>query len=70
MKKYGTIIALGLAVIFGVIAVILVNKWLTTKVSDTSVAPRQPVSMTKIGSSLFRVGNGMKESFSSHARRF
>jgi pilus assembly protein CpaB len=48
MKKYGTIIALGLAVIFGVIAVILVNKWLTTKVSDTSVAPRQPVAMTKI----------------------
>jgi pilus assembly protein CpaB len=48
MKKYGTIIALGLAVIFGVIAVILVNRWLSTKVSDTVAAPQEQVAMTKI----------------------
>jgi pilus assembly protein CpaB len=31
MKKYGTIIALGLAILFGVVAVILVNKWLSAQ---------------------------------------
>ncbi len=31
MKKYGTIIALGLAILFGVVAVILVNKWLSSQ---------------------------------------
>jgi pilus assembly protein CpaB len=48
MKKYGTIIALALAVIFGVIAVILVNKWLSTKVSQTAVSPAESISMTEI----------------------
>ena len=31
MKKYGTVIALGLAILFGVVAVILVNKWLSAQ---------------------------------------
>lgn len=48
MKKYGTIIALLLAVIFGVIAVILVNKWLSTKASHQTATPSESVSMTKI----------------------
>lgn len=48
MKKYGTIIALALAVIFGVIAVILVNKWLSSKASQTAVTPAASTSMTEI----------------------
>jgi pilus assembly protein CpaB len=48
MKKYGTIIALALAVIFGVIAVVLVNKWLSSKASQTSVGPSTSMSMTEI----------------------
>lgn len=31
MKKYGTIIALGLAILFGVVAVILANRWLSAQ---------------------------------------
>lgn len=48
MKKYGTIIALALAVIFGVIAVILVNKWLSSKASLTTTAPTEAIAMTEI----------------------
>jgi pilus assembly protein CpaB len=48
MKKYGTIIALALAVIFGVIAVILVNQWLSSKASQTTVTPAESISMTEI----------------------
>lgn len=48
MKKYGTIIALALAVIFGVIAVILVNKWLSTKATQTATSPTSAMSMTEI----------------------
>ena len=32
MKKYGTLIALAVAVVFGIIAVILANQWLTSRV--------------------------------------
>ena len=37
MKKYGTIIALGLAILFGVVAVILVNKWLSAQTPTVAV---------------------------------
>lgn len=47
-EKYGTIIALALAVIFGVIAVILVNQWLSSKASQTTVTPAESISITEI----------------------
>ena len=37
MKQYGTLIALAVAVIFGIVAVILANQWLSTQVSDEKV---------------------------------
>jgi len=40
MKKYGTVIALGLAILFGVVAVILVNKWLTAQSPATVTVER------------------------------
>jgi pilus assembly protein CpaB len=49
MKQYGTLIALAVAVIFGIIAVILANQWLTTQVSDEKViVQEQSFPMTKI----------------------
>lgn len=48
MKKYGTIIALSLAVLFGVIAVVLVNKWLSTKAPQATATQTESVSMTRI----------------------
>jgi pilus assembly protein CpaB len=48
MKKYGTVIALGLAVLFGVVAVILVNKWLSSQTSAAPVARSESVPLTKI----------------------
>ena len=49
MKKYGTLIALAVAVIFGIVAVILANQWLSTQVSDEKViVQEQTIPMTKI----------------------
>ena len=49
MKQYGTLIALAVAVIFGIVAVILANQWLSTQVSDEKViVQEQTIPMTKI----------------------
>jgi pilus assembly protein CpaB len=48
MKKYGTVIALGLAVLFGVVAVMLANRWLTTRASGDKVVVKDAVPLTKI----------------------
>jgi pilus assembly protein CpaB len=49
MKQYGTLIALAVAVIFGIVAVILANQWLSTQVSDEKVViQEQKIPMTKI----------------------
>ena len=49
MKQYGTLIALAVAVVFGIVAVILANQWLSTQVSDEKViVQEQTIPMTKI----------------------
>lgn len=48
MKKYGTIIALGLAVLFGVLAVVLVNRWMSTRVDAPQEEARGQMVLTKI----------------------
>ncbi len=49
MKQYGTLIALAVAVIFGIVAVILANQWLSTQVPDQKQAiVRDQIPLTKI----------------------
>lgn len=48
MKKYGTVIALGLAVLFGVLAVVLVNRWMTARVRAPQEETRSQMALTKI----------------------
>jgi pilus assembly protein CpaB len=49
MKKYGTVIALGLAVVFGALAVWLANQWLTTRAAQQEkVIMTEAVPLTKI----------------------
>ncbi len=48
MKKYGTLIALAVAVIFGIVAVILANKWLSSQAPEESVVIRQETPMTQV----------------------
>jgi pilus assembly protein CpaB len=48
MKKYGTIIALGFAVIFGALAVMLVNNWMTSREAEQRVTVREPTPLTRI----------------------
>ena len=49
MKQYGTLIALAVAVIFGVVAVILANQWLNTKTTDEKqVVIQEQMPLTKI----------------------
>lgn len=49
MKQYGTLIALAVAVIFGIVAVILANQWLSTQVSEEKVVTRdKQIPLTKV----------------------
>ncbi len=49
MKKYGTFIALGLAVLFGVAAVYLTNIWLSSKtVTEGAVVLKEQISVSEI----------------------
>jgi len=49
MKKYGTVIALGVAVVFGVLAVWLANQWLTARAAHKdNVVVANPVPLTRI----------------------
>jgi len=48
MKKYATVIALGLAILFGVVAVILANKWLSSQTAQDTVMVQERVPLTKI----------------------
>jgi pilus assembly protein CpaB len=47
MKKYGTLIALAVAVTFGILAVVLANRWLSTRAQDQG-AIREQVPLTKL----------------------
>ena len=48
MKKYGALVALGLAVLFGVLAVMLANKWMSGQVSDQGGMGRDPIALAKV----------------------
>lgn len=48
MKKYGAVLALGLAVLFGLSAVFLSNKWLSAKVSDETVVVKEAAPTAQI----------------------
>lgn len=49
MKQYGTLIALAVAVVFGIAAVILANQWLSTQVSEEkTVVVQEQIPLTKI----------------------
>ncbi|PLX86248.1 MAG: Flp pilus assembly protein CpaB [Desulfuromonas sp.] len=48
MKKYGTVIALGVAVLFGVVAVILANRWLEARTLEERVVVKESVPLTKV----------------------
>jgi pilus assembly protein CpaB len=48
MKKYGTLITLGLAVLFGILAVFLANRWMSSQVTEqSSDREKTAVAMTK-----------------------
>jgi pilus assembly protein CpaB len=48
MKKYGALIALGVAIIFGVLAVYLANKWMTSQQPEVLTVVREQLPTTKI----------------------
>jgi pilus assembly protein CpaB len=49
MKQYGTLIALAIAVVFGIVAVILANQWMTSQVSEEKrVVIQEKIPMAKI----------------------
>ena len=48
MKQYGTLIALAVAVIFGIVAVILANKWLSSQVPEERAIVQEATPLTQI----------------------
>lgn len=48
MKKYGTLIALAVAVVFGLMAVVLANKWLSSRASVDQAAIREQIPLAKV----------------------
>lgn len=48
MKKYGTLIALAVAVIFGIAAVLLANQWLSKRTTEEAVVIKEQMPMTKV----------------------
>nr|NIQ95015.1 Flp pilus assembly protein CpaB [Desulfuromonadales bacterium]NIS41292.1 Flp pilus assembly protein CpaB [Desulfuromonadales bacterium] len=48
MKKYGALIALGLAIVFGAAAVVLTMQYLSGQTPETPVVQRETVPMTEI----------------------
>jgi len=48
MKKYGALIALGVAIIFGVLAVYLANKWMTSQQPEVTTVVKEQLPTTKI----------------------
>ncbi len=48
MKKYGALVAFGLAVVFGIVAVFLVNRWLSTQSTQEKPAITEQTPTTSI----------------------
>lgn len=48
MKQYGALIALGVAVLCGIAAVVLVNRWLSSQSMQTVAAAQDSVPLTRI----------------------
>lgn len=48
MKKYGALVTLGLAILFGVLAVLLANRWMSGRVSDEAGVARDPIALAKV----------------------
>jgi len=57
MKKYGTLIALAVAVVFGILAVVLANRWLSSRSQDQSVIKEQvPITQVVIAAKDLDIG--------------
>jgi pilus assembly protein CpaB len=48
MKKYGALIALGVAIIFGVLAVFLANRWMTSQVPEVRTEVKEQLPVTNV----------------------
>lgn len=48
MKRYGTLIALAVAVVFGIAAVFLANQWLSTRVSEEAVVIKEQIPLSAV----------------------
>ncbi len=48
MKKYGALTALGVAIIFGVLAVFLANKWMTSQVPEVRTEIKEQLPVTEV----------------------
>ena len=63
MKKYGTLIALAVAVIFGILAVVLANRWLSTRANDqVTIKEQVPLTQVVIAAKDLDIGSRLTDS--------
>ena len=71
MKKYGALIALGVAIIFGVLAVFLANQWMTNQVPTevrTEAKEQLPVTMVVIAATDIPIGTPLTSAVLTKAK--
>ncbi len=48
MKKYGGLLAFGVAVVFGLLAVVLANNWLSSRTSEANTIVKDTIALTQV----------------------
>jgi len=61
MKKYGTLIALAVAVVFGIMAVVLANRWMSTRQDNVAMTEQIPITQVVIAARDLDIGTKLSQ---------
>lgn len=61
MKKYGTLIALAVAVVFGILAVVLANRWMSTRQEKAAMSAQVPLTQVVIAARDLDIGTKLSQ---------
>jgi len=61
MKNYGTLIALAVAVVFGILAVVLANRWMSTRQEKAAMSAQVPLTQVVIAARDLDIGTKLTQ---------
>lgn len=61
MKKYGTLIALAVAIVFGILAVVLANRWMSTRQEKAAMSEQVPLARVVIAARDLDIGTKLTQ---------